>query len=215
MEAIVRSAAPLFDDLPKPAVRKLESCAVNIEKLRSKGVELIFAMGRELKIAHDELANHGDGGFGKWCKERCGINRSTAFRYIGVVETFSGEVCCRLQQTATAEALYLLSRDTTPQDAIDKAIEVAEQGERITLAKAKEIVKEVAGVVIDAKPTSVKSAPVVDADSFDLSEALVSLRDQFAAEAEYWPATMREELVHFWKQVATDRAGDESWLKGE
>lgn len=212
MDAIERIAAPLFDDLPKPVVRKLESCAVNIEKLRSKGVELIFAMGSELKTAHDELANHGDGCFGKWCKERCGITAQSARNYISVVDAFGDQDCKSLLQSFTAESLYLLSRDTVPQDAIDKAIQLAEQGERITLAKAKEIRSE---YVIDAEPTSVKSTPFVDADAFDLSEALVSLRDQFNAEAEYWPASMREELVHFWKQVATDRAGDESWLKGE
>lgn len=161
MDAIERTAAPLFDDLPKPTVRKLESCAVNIEKLRSKGVELIFAMGRELKIAHDELANHGDGCFVKWCKERCGISKSTAFNYLSAVDVFGDKDCPSLGRTFTAEALYHLARDTTPQDAIDKAIEAAEKGERITLPKAKQIIEE---VIVEVAPSSVG---VIDSDEQD------------------------------------------------
>lgn len=202
---------PLFDNLPKPTIRKLESCAAKIERLRAKGVELIFAMGRELKIAHDELSNHGDGCFGKWCKERCGISKSTAFDYLNAVDVFEGRLSAG-RTNFDAKALYLLARDSTPQDAIDKAIEAAEKGERITLAKAKEIVS---AVVIDVEPTAITETAVLDEDSFNLPEAISNLRELFAGEAEDWPASMREELVHFWKQVASERAGDESWLKGE
>lgn len=63
------------------------------------------------------LANHGDGTFGKWCVDRCGITSNTAYNYMRVIEVFETHkqlVCNPGLQTFDAKALYYLSRDTTP-----------------------------------------------------------------------------------------------------
>lgn len=158
MEAVARTRTDivqlsLYADMPAASVRKLERCAGNIATLNAKGVALIFSIGRELQTAHDELANHGNGTFGKWCKERCGITDKSARNYMGVVEVFDGKVPERLSRTFTAESLYLLSRYSTPDEAIDEAVKAAESGDRIDLKRAKEIVgKYVVTSVDDAKP---------------------------------------------------------------
>ncbi len=80
------------------------------------------------------LANHGDGTFGKWCVERCGMTTQTARNYIAVIEVFGAQkqlVCKSLLQSFTAEALYYLSRDTTPEEAIRDALKLAKKGERV------------------------------------------------------------------------------------
>ncbi len=135
----------LYESLPATTNRKLERCAVAINKATAKGIELIFEIGQQLRIAHDELANHGDGTFGKWCVERCGMTYRCARQYLDVVEVFGERkqlVCEPGSQSFDAKALYYLSREVTPEDAIEDAIKAAKKGERITLAKAKEFVAE-------------------------------------------------------------------------
>jgi hypothetical protein len=122
--------------------KALEQHAKAIDAAKIKTVESIFEIGKHLKAAHDLLANHGDGVFCKWVNERCGFTPRSARNYMGVVDAFDGKDWERLSQSCTAEALYLLSRDTTPEDCIDDAIAAAESGERITLRKAKELAEK-------------------------------------------------------------------------
>jgi hypothetical protein len=85
--------------------------------------------GKHLQEAHALLANHGDGTFGKWVETRCGFCYRTARRYMDVAETF-GDVSCDSLSQLSAESLYFLSRNTTPEEAIADAIQAAEAGER-------------------------------------------------------------------------------------
>lgn len=135
----------IYESLSAPASRKLERCAVAIDKANAKGIELIFEIGKQLQIAHDELANHGDGTFGKWCVERCGMSKRQAYRFLNINEVFGTHkqlVCAGPAQTFDVQALEYLSREVTPEDAIADAIKAAKKGERITLARAKEFVAE-------------------------------------------------------------------------
>lgn len=65
--------------------------------------------------------------FGAWAESRCGISKSTAYNLIAIATTFTKGDRESLSQSSTAEALYFLSRDTTPEDAITEAVERAEQ----------------------------------------------------------------------------------------
>lgn len=55
------------------------------------------------------LANRGNGVFGKWVEQRCGIGRSTAQNYMRVSEVFGGKVCATVVQTFDNRAMYLLA----------------------------------------------------------------------------------------------------------
>ncbi len=70
------------------------------------------------------------------------MTTQTARNYIAVIEAFGAQkqlYCKSLLQYFTAEALYYLSRDTTPEEAIRDALKLAKKGERVTLAVAKEL----------------------------------------------------------------------------
>lgn len=132
-----------INGLPAGENRTLETHAVAIDKCRANGVQLIFEIGEHLQAAHDLLANHGDGMFGKWCVERCGMTDRTARNYINVVEVFGKQkklVSETGSGTFDAKALYYLSRDTTPDAAIKDALKAAKNGDRVTLADARDIV---------------------------------------------------------------------------
>ena len=96
-------------------------------------------VGEELKAAHERLANHGDGTFNRWVKERCGFSHATAYKAIAAFDVFGGEDCKQYLQSFDASALYLLSAPSCPEEATAEAIERAEKGERITHKLAKEI----------------------------------------------------------------------------
>lgn len=80
-----------------------------------------------------QLTNHGNGTFGKWCKERLGISKRSAYDHLNACECFGDKDCPSLGQSFTCEALYLLSRDSTPDDAITDALKAAKKGERTLL----------------------------------------------------------------------------------
>lgn len=128
----------------------VEEYAVAIDKAKCQGIELIFEIGRNLKSAHDQLAHHGDGTFVRWVESRCGISKRTAFRYLAICEAFDGQDCAKLAQTSTAEALEYLARDSSPEEAVEDAMKVVDNGERLTLAKAKELVGK---YVVDEAPS--------------------------------------------------------------
>ena len=144
-QAIVDAACGALADVPKDVKQRVEGFAKKIDQAKGRENEAILYIGRTLKTVHDMLANHGDGTFGKWVEERCAMSRRSAERYMNAAEVFSDEGSRQAVANMTAESLYELSRDTTPEDAITEAKVRAENGERITLAKAKEIVASHSG----------------------------------------------------------------------
>ena len=142
----------VLDGLPADCRRQVEGFARAIDKARAKATAEIFEIGEKMQAARAALANHKNGLFGRWVVERCGMTRKSAENYISVFEAFGGEKYCeRLSQYATAEALYLLARDSTPEAAIGVAVEATEAGERITLKRAKAIIADASKVVDEEK----------------------------------------------------------------
>lgn len=134
----MESALILPDDLSE----RLEQHAIAIDSARVRGHAALIEICANLKAANDALANHGNGGFGKWVESRCGFTIRTANNYLRLVDAFASEVLESLSRTSTTEALYFLAKETTPEEAIDAAVELAGAGERITLSRAKKIVEE-------------------------------------------------------------------------
>ncbi len=131
--------ATITDELPPEVAKKLEGYARAIDKARTKGNLLIFEVGKQLKLANAELANNKNGRFEKWVEDRCGFSDQTARNYMSAIDTFEEKYWQSLCQYCTGEAIYFLSRDTTPPDAVTDALAAAEAGERVTLKKAKEL----------------------------------------------------------------------------
>lgn len=113
----------------RAAHRKIERSAVAI-------VASVIDMGGNLAAARDLLAVQGSRGFGRFLKS-VKISRSQAHRAIQSWETFSN---CPSVGQIELPALYLLSKANTPQPAIDQAVQLADNGETVTVAKARELI---------------------------------------------------------------------------
>lgn len=191
--------ADVLADVPAESAKKLEGYAKAIQKANAKGMALTMEIGRNLRLAHDELAQHRIGEFGKWVEGSCGFSRQSAHRYMRVFEVFGEINCNSLLQNATAEALYFLSSESTPQDAIDDAIASAGLGDRVTLAAAKEFV---------AKYT-VDEASDGPADDWELFPCVEQLRKYVGKMYERWPKEDIEVLPGKLRSLADDiEAGD-------
>lgn len=110
------------------------------DQVRRVDAEGILAIGEELTAAHKLLAGKGrDGMFRPWVEESCGFAFRTAYRAMEAFTTFGGEKCANLAHLFDASALYVLSADSTPDEATTEAITRAEAGEKITHKLAKTI----------------------------------------------------------------------------
>jgi predicted transcriptional regulator len=203
-------SAPINDawqDVPDDVQRRVEKLAKQIDKAKASHAESGFQLGDLMFKAQQELSHHGDGTFCAWVESRCGFTPRTARNYIAIATTFIGKVRESLSQTSTAEALYFLARDTTPEEAIAEAVERAERGERITLPKAKEIVAEFTG---DDEP----STPP-EPEELDILDAATRLDAAISKVAGVWPAVASEALADKLESVARDirRTGLIRWLK--
>lgn len=128
-------SVPLWTEDPD-----VEECAIVIDQAKARTAESIFEIGRSLNKAHDLLAHHGNGAFGKFVVDRCGFTPQTAGNYMRVVEVFGRKDLKSLFKTATLEAMYFVARESTPKPAIKEFLKLASKGEQITLPRAKEIV---------------------------------------------------------------------------
>ncbi len=119
---------------------ELENCALAIKRAKGQIVERIFEIGEILKKAHRLFANRGNGQYEQWVENECGFTSACARNYLRVVEAFRVKDPKSLFGTVTAEGLYYLARDATPEAARKDAVRRAKRGEYITFTTAKAIV---------------------------------------------------------------------------
>lgn len=123
----------------------VQDCTNEIQTRMLKTVEQVVAIGHQLQTVKLKL-KHGQ--FHKWLKSELDIHPRQANRFILVAQQFNCDIMSQLQIAPTA--LYLLAELQTPETARKESIKRAEQGERITMSIAKEIVsrhKNVAGQI--------------------------------------------------------------------
>lgn len=135
-----------YGELPQQDVKALEKHAIAVlainERQRKTTADNILKLGKELADAQKRLSHRGNGTFGKWCVERCGISRMTAHNAITAFGVFGGANCKTVLQSFDATALYLLSAETCPEDATKDAINAAKRGEVITKKAALEFIEK-------------------------------------------------------------------------
>lgn len=203
----------VVSQLPTDCRKKLDGYAKAIAKAKARGVEALLEIGRQLKLAHLELANRGNGTFGKWVKECCGITHASALNQINAWEAFGEKSSSNDLKNIQASALYFLARDTTPEEAIEAAVEQAESGERITLKKAKELVarcEKACQETADAPDASDESEELPDyvkrlQPYESLSDAIEALDAAIAAIYLRWPpeymAVLGDKLVSLGEEL--------------
>lgn len=206
MEAPSRTLVQLsFDysanEIPAGEVKSLEKHAKvicdTIERVRKTTAEGVMKLGAELSAAQQKLSNHGDGTFGKWCQQRCGISRVTANKAINVYKAFD---CKPSLQSFDPTALYLLSSPSCPEEATTEAVERAEQGERITAKLARDIIKS-------HSPDADEDDGDEDAEPDDICEwqpveCLTSIRNEIKRWLTVCPATERTFILEALQDIA-------------
>jgi hypothetical protein len=123
----------------KPLEKHAKVIVETQDRVRKTTAEGVLKIGKELEAARDRLARHGNGTFGTWCVERCGISRMSANRAMQAYSQFKD--CNTVLQTFDATAMYLLSAESCPEDAAAEAMDRAKTGEQITAKLAKQIIK--------------------------------------------------------------------------
>lgn len=106
-----------------------------IRSLVRRSAQDVCDLGAKLIEVKDRL---GDGNFREWLRSEFGWSHMTAYRFIRVHERFGRNNL--LQVDVAPSALYLLAAPSTPEEAVDEALERAAGGERITHAAARGIV---------------------------------------------------------------------------
>lgn len=108
-----------------------------IRSLVRRSAQDVCDLGAKLIEVKDRL---GDGNFREWLRSEFGWSHMTAYRFIQVHERFGRNNL--LQVDVAPSALYLLAAPSTPEEAVDEALERAADGERITHAAARGIIRE-------------------------------------------------------------------------
>jgi len=101
-----------------------------------KTAENIIKIGDNLLEVRDVLP-HGQ--FLPWIISEFGMSDQSARNYIHVAERFGGKIKNFLNLSSSV--LYSLAAPTTPQSAVDQALELAEEGKKVTHAMAKKLIE--------------------------------------------------------------------------
>jgi hypothetical protein len=96
-------------------------------------------MGRHLLAVNTLLANHGNGGFGKWVEKRLQLSRKTAERYISVYTFFEKD--CDIVTQFDVSALYVLASPSVDNQVRKEALALARSGHTISQSRAKHLIE--------------------------------------------------------------------------
>jgi hypothetical protein len=121
---------------------ELKKLAREICKLHGETLKNLLRGGELIHRAHELFCRKRTGRFQEWVKSQCGITYRTALNYRGAFLAFGTTKGETLSHFADASALYLLARDSSPQQARDAAIELMDSGEKVTLRVARELVEK-------------------------------------------------------------------------
>lgn len=192
--------------IPQETAARLEACASRIEAGAKLTGEGILQIGAALNEARAEFGDN-DRAFGQWRKARLPwLEERTALRFQQVAERFGADPrqivwVSRMPRSA----LYALAAPSTPAQVVDQALDLAETGERVTLAAVRELMaRAVDPPTIPAPRRPVTKAapePAAHADTpLDAAAQLTGELRRFASTVADQPAAL-----------ATDPAAKATW----
>jgi hypothetical protein len=146
-------------DVDAADAKLLEKHATKIDRIqetmRKSTVDAVMAIGEELSIARDRLANHKNGTFRKWAQDRCGLSNGTITNFLSAYDEFKDcKYLPKFGKYIDASALYLLASDNCPEEVTEKAIGEAQAGNPVTHKQVKEWIAEESGDDDTADPSS-------------------------------------------------------------
>ena len=122
-------------ELDQDTLTFIHERATEIKSLMKRTTRNIIEIGENLVQVKQRV---GHGRFGEWLKSEFDLSSDTAERYINVAKRL-GDIPHGAE--FEAKALYLLAAPSTPEEARQEALSLAEAGETISHFKAKAIVE--------------------------------------------------------------------------
>ena len=119
--------------LPAATAMTTRAAAERIKLRLKRTVEDIIEIGRDLTAVKADLP-HGQ--FLPWIAAEFEMSHVTATQFMNVADRFGGQILNNLIFKPTV--LYALAAPSTPDTIIEKAIEKAESGEKVTVADVKD-----------------------------------------------------------------------------
>lgn len=119
--------------LPAATAMTARAAAERIKLRLKRTVEDIIEIGRELTEVKDKLP-HGQ--FLPWIAAEFEMDQKTAFNFMSVSERFGNKL--GIIPNFKPTILYALAAPSTPESVVEKAIEKAEAGEKVTVADVKD-----------------------------------------------------------------------------
>jgi len=143
---------------------RLKALERKIVSTKRKLVSSVLDIGKSLEEAQNLMADHNGGAFTRWVRQRCGFTTKTAYRYLSAWRTFGG--CDTVSQRRfELSAMYLLAHDSAPEPAVDEAIELASNGEKVSTKTAREIIAKYAPKAVSSKPGRPEPIIIEDAQA--------------------------------------------------
>jgi hypothetical protein len=132
---------------------RLEAIAIEIECVQTTAILRVAKLVEEAREMF--LYNRDEGGFTGWIEQRLNMSQRTAYNLLDVHKQF-GDQSLQLLQTLPRKILYLIARESTPEEARREVIERAENGEHFTEAQVKEIVDEAVRKAVEERLKSAR-----------------------------------------------------------
>ncbi|MCP4352615.1 MAG: DUF3102 domain-containing protein [Desulfobacterales bacterium] len=126
-----------YSDLNGESGHFAKEKAVEIKLLLRQTAQCIIEIGKNLILVKDKL-DHGH--WLPWLNKEFGWSDKSARNFMDVSRRFNSVDLVDLD--IGKSALYLLASNSTPDSAVEEALELAESGEKITVQKAKKIIKK-------------------------------------------------------------------------
>lgn len=125
-----------YSALEAEIIQQVQASAERIRQMVKRTLEVLILVGEELRAVKQALPH---GGFGPWLRAEFGWTERTARNFMIVAERFGpkSEMISDLRIDPTAA--YLLAAPSAPEEASAFAVQRAQNGERITVAAAKQI----------------------------------------------------------------------------
>jgi hypothetical protein len=121
-------------------VEIITAAAERIKLVFSKTLENIIEIGKLLNVVHENLPH---GKWGDWLTVELGLSASSARNYLNA---YHHRDEFRAVENWSAGAAFLLAGPSSPEGAIEAANQIAEAGEKVTTADAKQIVEDLPGI---------------------------------------------------------------------
>jgi hypothetical protein len=124
-----------YSELDPAVASMVQSATVDIQAKMRRAAQDIVDIGARLLEVKAALPH---GHFGEWLRAEFQWDERQARRFMNVAERFKTDNLSDLQ--IAPSALYALAAPSTPDEAREEAVQVAEQGQRVGTREAKEII---------------------------------------------------------------------------